>query len=453
MNLSEMIVKGVTTVSRDWTKVQEQQKKSAARGARAYERIMRGCYKEPSIKEAVYEVMEEAYLKASGGGKLPANARQIMYAARPLVLQSIGKWFKKSSSFTQGCLQEFIQDNPETCRDWDVVFDARGHMAEPHTGRRFGLGTIEVRRYTGQWDNNVHEVSRTPSIELSTRFPTFGPAARYKYVLFVEKEGFDPHLEAARISNRYDIGVMSTKGMTVTAARTLVESLSMQGVTVLVLHDFDKSGFSILHSLRSNNQRFRFKTKPLVTDLGLRLEDVQAMNLQSEPVAYGGDKNPRHNLRENGATKEECDFLVNGATGGGWIGERVELNAMPTEQFIEWLEGKLQALGVAKILPSEDVLKVAWERANFTVAVQRKIQDLISGDGVADGEPMPPDLSEQIEQLLKDNQEMPWDEALAELVAADDKADRASAPAAKKTATGAARARNGTSTKKKGGKQ
>jgi hypothetical protein len=37
-------------------------------------------------KEAAWEVMEECYLKASGGGRLPATARQIYYAARPKVM-------------------------------------------------------------------------------------------------------------------------------------------------------------------------------------------------------------------------------------------------------------------------------------------------------------------------------------------------------------------------------
>jgi hypothetical protein len=33
--------------------------------------------------------MEEAYLKASANGTLPAHARQIMYAARPFVQERI----------------------------------------------------------------------------------------------------------------------------------------------------------------------------------------------------------------------------------------------------------------------------------------------------------------------------------------------------------------------------
>jgi hypothetical protein len=35
-----------------------------------------------SIKDAAWQVMADAYRTASGGGRLPANARQVMYAAR-----------------------------------------------------------------------------------------------------------------------------------------------------------------------------------------------------------------------------------------------------------------------------------------------------------------------------------------------------------------------------------
>jgi DNA topoisomerase VI subunit A len=110
---------------------------------------------------------------------------------------------------------------------------------------------------------------------------------------------------------------MSTKGMSVTAARQLVEKLSEQGVTILVCHDFDTSGFSILHTLQSDTRRYRFNTRPKVVDAELRLADVQAMDLQSEPVEYRSYKmDPRLNLRHCGAT-EECNFLVRRGADGG----------------------------------------------------------------------------------------------------------------------------------------
>ncbi len=120
---------------------------------------------------------------------------------------------------------------------------------------------------------------------------------------------------------------MSTKGMSVTAARRLVEDLSASGVRIFVLHDFDKSGFSILKTLRSDTRRYTFKTMPEVIDIGLRLEDVEAMGLQSEIVHYSGKIDPRINLRVNGATEAECGFLVK-TSRSPWRGKRVPSNSV-----------------------------------------------------------------------------------------------------------------------------
>jgi DNA topoisomerase VI subunit A len=54
-------------------------------------------------------------------------------------------------------------------------------------------------------------------------------------VLFIEKEGFLPLLEAVHIPDRYDLAIMSTKGMASTAARTLIDNLCQHQVPLLVL--------------------------------------------------------------------------------------------------------------------------------------------------------------------------------------------------------------------------
>src|SRR5262245_15796356 len=134
--------------------------------------------------------MPEAYFKASGGDrKLPANARQIMYAGRGPIITLTGKakpW-KKSSYFTQHLLPDYVDEQREETKSWDVVFDARGHFLEPHTGRRLDLGTVEVRDYIKQWVDG--EPQSEDDITLSRRFVTCGPANRFRFALFVEKEG------------------------------------------------------------------------------------------------------------------------------------------------------------------------------------------------------------------------------------------------------------------------
>jgi hypothetical protein len=236
----------VRTVTKPWTTQKRQAMREGATRVRALEALRRQA-QEPvmNVKQAAYAVMEEAYLKASGGGRYSANARQIMYAARPLIIALTGKpqpW-KQSSYFTQDLLNEYIDEHPDICAQWDVVFDARGHFQEPHTGAQFGIGTLEVRDYLRSWHGHMSEPPQPPRV--SPAIPTSGPQHRYRFALFIEKEGFNPLLAQARIAERYDLPVMSTKGMTVTAARQLAEALAVKGVTILVLHDFDKSGLDI----------------------------------------------------------------------------------------------------------------------------------------------------------------------------------------------------------------
>lgn len=368
--------------------------------------------KEVTIKEAVYQVMEQAYLDASASGALPANARQIMYSARPLVLKLTGgKLWKESATFTQKYLVDFIEANPKLTASWDVVFDARGQFVEPHTKKRVELGTLAVRGYVADWHDKFLTV---PMPILEKLCPTNGPANRYKYALFIEKEGFNELWKAVNLADRFDLAIMSTKGMSVTAARRLVEKLSEQGVTIFVLRDFDKSGFSIVHTLMTDTRRYQFQSKPNVIDLGVRLADVIELGLQSEQVTYKSKKgktvDPRENLRARGATEDECNFLVRGGSArDGWHGERVELNALGSARLVEWLERKLIAAGVEKFIPSSDVLADAYRRA-LSVA---ELQKLIDEERKKDRQrvKIPPGLMKKVQSCLKDST-VSWDEAI-----------------------------------------
>ena len=133
--------------------------------------------------------------------------------------------------------------------------------------KRVDLGTLEVRQYINEWSNDVH-ISNSTAVSLPYGISTHGPVERYKFVLFVEKEGFNELWKSVKLADRYDMAIMSTKGMSVTAARSLVEKLTEKGVTILVLRDFDKAGFSIVHTLCNDTRRYQFQNKPDVIDLG-----------------------------------------------------------------------------------------------------------------------------------------------------------------------------------------
>ena len=89
------------------------------------------------------------------------------------------------------------------------MYDARGSFVEPHTGHEVRLGTIDVRTYLGERPAPAAAVAVTRS----DLYPTIGPLHRYAAVLFIEKEGFAPLFQAARVAERFDVAVMSTKGI------------------------------------------------------------------------------------------------------------------------------------------------------------------------------------------------------------------------------------------------
>jgi hypothetical protein len=308
---SEALIGAIIGVTKKWTKQRkrEERERSAALHRRHF-LVRRHLV---SIREAAWQVMQEAFMKASADNTLPANARQIMYAARPKIAQladrELGGGFDKY--FTQTLLPDYIAKRRPVWAS-RVVFDARGHFAEPHADTEIGLGTLEVRDYLA--GIREYKVPDTAFDVREGRYPTRGPKHRFGAILFLEKEGFAPLLDEVRLAERFDLAIMSTKGMSVTASRELVQDLcATHGIPLLVLHDFDVSGFTIFGTLRSSTQRFTYRREFKVVDLGLRLADIEA--LEREAVYVSSPSKTAATLRRHGATKREIDILVGGRAG------------------------------------------------------------------------------------------------------------------------------------------
>ena len=161
-----MLAKAVESVTDPWRKQRKKEDRGRPEVKARRRRVMYCDYEystRVTIKEVAYECMEEAYLKASAGGTLPAHARQVMYAARPTILSKAQDRYGntpelKSIYFTQVLLPDYMNDHPSQTAGWDVVFDARGHFVEPHTKKSVPLGTLDVRKYLrnmSEGDSNV----------------------------------------------------------------------------------------------------------------------------------------------------------------------------------------------------------------------------------------------------------------------------------------------------------
>jgi len=198
------------------------------------------------------------------------------------------------------------------------------------------------------------------------------------------------------------------------AARRLVDSVCHQfDIPVYVLHDFDPSGLAILKSLQRSTDRYHFRNKIEVVDLGLRLADVEEHDLPAEEFPYRKGRPPLNNLRRNGATDEEIEFIC----GDDDAGQRVELNAFSSSALVEFVEAKLAEHDVTKLIPANNALleayRGAWRRQQFNERT-REISSALA-DEVGRLE-LPPDLAVQIQDLLESEPELSWDQAIAQLV-------------------------------------
>jgi hypothetical protein len=412
---AQTIINLVNGVTAPWCKQRKAEERQASRALRRRETLIR--HTRVTVKSAAYAVMEQAYLKASSNGEYPAHARQIMYAARPLIQEQTDRPLN-DQYFCQTLLPDYLNDHPQKTAHWDVAFDARGHFEEPHTRLIVPLGTLDVRDYlhgippgADGPQTGAHEVEITGGV----RFPTRGPRNRFAAVLFIEKEGFLPLFKKAKLAERYDIAIMSTKGMSVTASRLLVDRLcGGHNVPLLVLRDFDKSGFSIAGTLQRDTHRYSFTRAVRVIDLGLRLKDVEEQGLEAEGVAYGSS-DPKPNLRENGATREEIDFLCEPGR-GPYTGQRVELNAFPSGDLVTWIEAGLKRHGVRKVVPDDKTLETAFRRAATRFLAERQIEEVArKAQEQARQIGIPGSLTRQVRKQLAKKPEAAWDVVVAAL--------------------------------------
>jgi DNA topoisomerase 6 subunit A-like protein len=393
-NIANDILDAVESATRKWTR----QKKSEERHPGMVRYRISRMTQEPrtSQKEAAWQIMEAAYMAASADDTLPASARQIFYQARPKIMALTEDKNLAYGYFSQTLLPDFIEEHG---LDWNVVYDARGHFEEPHTERKIGVGTIEIGNYLNAIKDP--EIVRADFAEAGVDI--VGPEGNLAGVLFCEKQGFNPLFKAVNLANRYDLMIISTKGVSVTAARRLVDEICGDNdLPLFTLHDFDVAGFMILGTLQRDTRRYQFCNTIEATDLGLRLQDIEG--LEREPAAATKTRPEilREQLAENGATEAEINILLT---------ERVELNAMPSNALIEMIERKLKESGIEKVIPDAALLGKTY-RAFHQSKELRKVFQKAQKQFKATKIDIPDDLNERVRKVLEKNPDLRWDDAV-----------------------------------------
>ncbi len=404
MGAADDLKKGLAKNLANFTKQRKAEEKHVSAGRWRTSRMMevRGKF----LIEAANEVMAECYMKASDNNRLPATARQIYYVARPLIEQRTDKPLSYAY-FSQTLLPNFVNEHAK-CAGWDVVYDDRGHFMEPHSQRVIGLGTLNVRDYLSR----VCRLKLEPADFDPASVQTYGPHGSFGAVLYVEKEGFRPLFDRVDLAKRYDIAIMSSKGMSVTAARELVDRICGGDVPLLVLHDFDSAGIIIEDTLKNDTRRYRYKRPPNVIDLGLHYDDVD--DLPPEP---NNSNISDERLSAAGLGQDAIDFLRS---------QRVELNAMTSRQLVDFVERKLNECGIAKVVPDVKTLAKTYEMFAASEKLSEAFDELKGEIAAESGETpikVPDDLEAKVQAQLRQFPDITWHRAVQLIVNPDSSDD------------------------------
>jgi DNA topoisomerase VI subunit B len=322
--------------------------------------------KEISLKDATAAVLEEAWRHTTGSGQLPVGARRLFYAVRSRIPEVTDARFSSDNGyqyFSQTLLPNYQQQRVDAGEEplAGVYYDPRGKIHEAHTGNAMDLGTRDVNSY---------------------EFPPY----TFNKLLYVEKRGQVPLLQAARLAERYDMALVTEAGFATVAARTLL-SAGAEGekYQVFCLHDADYPGYNILRTLREATERMPEHSME-VHDIGLTVEQVIAMG-----------KTPENYIRSSKVPKKLTP-LLNDVEREWFVGEylgkkgnkdtysskRFELDDLTAPEVIEHIEKRLEELEVEpKIIPPDGVLAVRREqiyRAEVGDWVDEIIAEILATD-------------------------------------------------------------------------
>jgi hypothetical protein len=327
--------------------------KKQERAARTPRRTYYAPEPKVSQKEIVFSIMPRAIRNAGAN----FSARDLYYAARPLCYAHREWEYDKRLEygyFSQTLLTEYQEWRGTIAGLWR---DPRGSLHEPHTAKSVALGTREVASY---------------------EFPEY----TFDKILYVEKEGEWPKLQAARLAERYDMAIASAKGYPVEAVRELFSRAEGGEYQLFCFHDADLDGYNIARVMRQATRRMPGYSVEVV-DIGLTVEDALEMGLDPEPFSRKNDIS-WWLLRTLSDVAKEYLYRPN-PYGRGLSGGRFELNAiLPDTRRIEYIERKLEENGVrGKVIPPDDKLTELAEekyRALSTEWVTEAIDDLISSE-------------------------------------------------------------------------
>jgi hypothetical protein len=350
--------------------------------------------KKATQKDVVINNLDAVIADVSGNGKFRFNARQLFYALRPIVKKEIDEELQ-IGNFT-GIITDYEAEKGEIAA---MYREPRGSITHPHRDETITLGTLMVEEYER-------------------------PIWTFNKLLFIEKEGANEALKAVRWLGRHDCAVISSKGFSSRAARDLIDKLAEhdEPIQVFCAHDADAFGTMIYQTLQEATKA-RGARKIEIINIGLEPWEGIAMGLEVETV-----KRAERRKAVAQYVLDRDDYAPDRNAWEEWLQtHRIELNAMTTPQFITWLDGKMAAHGVGKLVPPGDVIKDELEErleAKLRDSIRERIlreagfENQVTKALDAIERPSSDELIDGIREYFKDNQEDEWRDHIEEV--ADD---------------------------------
>jgi hypothetical protein len=334
-----------------------------------------------SQKDIILDNLDAVIANVSGG-KYRFGERQLLYALRPIVR------YELDQELQIGNFKKIITDYEAEFGEIPGMYrEPRGSIYHPHRVETITLGTLMVENYER-------------------------PAWLFNKVVYIEKEGFSEALKDVRWPERHDCTLMSSKGFSTRAVRDLIDKLAEhdEPVTVFCVHDADAAGPLIYQTLQGATKA-RGARKIKIVNLGLEPWEAVAMGLEVENVEEGERRKPATDY-----VLARKDAATDGTSWDEWLQtHRIELNAMTTPQFIEWLDGKLAAYD--KLIPPPDVLTAELDkhiedkvRTNIRARILREagFEDQVASAIAAIKKPSAATLAKGIKALFKQEADREW---------------------------------------------
>jgi hypothetical protein len=343
--------------------------------------------KEVSQKDVVLDNIDDAIAAVSGDGQYRFGERQILYYVRPIVFEETDQELKLSNF--KRIITDYENENGEI---EGMYREPRGSIYHPHRRETIPLGTLMVEEYDR-------------------------PIWTFNKLVYIEKEGFSEALKDDGWAERHDCALISSKGFSSRAARDLVDKLAEhdEPVTVFCAHDADGPGTMIYQTFQEETKA-RGARKIKIVNLGLEPWDAVEAGLQTENIKYENRQAVADYVLER--DKTHPNEAPGNISWEEWLQtHRIELNAMTTPEFIEWLDDKMAEHGAGKLIPPDEVIADEFEERLVAKVRDDEKERILGEAGYEDrlaaalatiNRPTPSQLRADIEELFEDDPEHEW---------------------------------------------